>query len=243
MTAWTDTSSAAVGSSSTSRTRIGGDGAGDAHARLLAAGKLMGEAVEQVHRQAGAVGGVAHAGHEGGAIAQALQAAQRMGDAVEGAVSRIEAVVRILEHDLDVAALWRPVELRAGMRAINSPSKTMSPSSGSSSGRPARQGALARARFAHQAQRAARRQAERDVVDGRRRTANDFTTALQLQQGRRAGLRSIGLGTTSGASSARSARVEFDASARRRPDAACQGWAGASNSRSVAPARPPARPP
>ena len=54
MTACTETSSAAVGSSSTSRRGPRRDGAGDADARLLAARELVREALQQLRRQPGA---------------------------------------------------------------------------------------------------------------------------------------------------------------------------------------------
>jgi len=44
------------------------------------------------------------------AVAQPFQPAQRVGNAVEGGEARVEAVARILEHDLYVAPVWGVVE-------------------------------------------------------------------------------------------------------------------------------------
>ena len=146
-----------------------------------------------------------------------------MGDAVKGGVAGIEAVVRILEHDLDVAALRRLVELAGRDARDQSPSKTMSPSSGSSKRQTRRDRVLLPE--PDSPTRPERRPAPTGTRRRRRqrvRPPNDFTTPLQLEQGRRAGAALHRPGAGPPAHRARDRRGSTDASARRRPAGACR---------------------
>src|SRR5260370_39229120 len=84
--------------------RLACDGAGDADTGLLTAGQLMREARQQLRRQSDALRTLLHAFAQSVALAHAAKPQQRMGDAVKGRKARGEAVVRILEDNLDILA-------------------------------------------------------------------------------------------------------------------------------------------
>ena len=84
--------------------RPAGDGAGDADARLLAAGELVRKARQQIQRQAHTLAHLFHPLAQRIARAHAVEPHQGMGDAVEGREARVEALVRVLEDHLDVFA-------------------------------------------------------------------------------------------------------------------------------------------
>src|ERR1043166_1504404 len=98
ITTCTDTSSAAVGSSSTSRS---GPTPG---ARARPAGELMGIAPEQFARQP-ALGRRLLDFRGERRAAKTLEPAHRVGDGVEGGEARVDALARVLEHHLDAAAV------------------------------------------------------------------------------------------------------------------------------------------
>ena len=134
---------------------LDGDGAGDAHPRLLAARELVREARQKLARQAGHVGQRLDAALQRRAR-HLLQAADGIGDGVGRRVARVERIARVLEHHLDARAVGvagegaRPHvgELGAGQPdaargRIEQPVDQ------------AHQRGLAAARFAHQADRLA----------------------------------------------------------------------------------------
>src|SRR5688572_6106011 len=71
----------------------------------------MRKARQQVDPQSYALRALLHPVPQGVASAHAAKPQQRMGDAVKGGETRIEAVVRILKDDLDVLAKRRPVKI------------------------------------------------------------------------------------------------------------------------------------
>src|SRR5262245_14982830 len=90
------------------------DGPGDAHALLLAPGELMGKAPEQLARQPTQLRQFLDPGRYRAPVALPSQAAQGLGDRVEGGGARIQAVGRILEDHLDLRAPGGRGETRRG---------------------------------------------------------------------------------------------------------------------------------
>ena len=77
----------------------------DADTRPLPAGKLMRIAMEKLRRQTNKLSRAPNARFDVRGIAEALKALQRIGNRTKDAEGRIEAVSRILEHDLDTGAV------------------------------------------------------------------------------------------------------------------------------------------
>src|SRR6187431_428535 len=71
----------------------------------------MRKARQQVDPQSHEPRALLHPLPQGVSGAQAAKPQQRMGDAVKGGETRVEAVVRILKDDLDVLAKRRPVKI------------------------------------------------------------------------------------------------------------------------------------
>src|ERR1700678_3852191 len=88
-----------------------GDGARDADAGLLAAGELMRKPWQQLYRQSYPRGAFLDPLPQGSPRTQAGKPEQRMGDAVEGREPRIQALVGVLENNLNVFSVWRAVKL------------------------------------------------------------------------------------------------------------------------------------
>ena len=130
-----------------------GDGPGDPHPRLLPARELVGEAREELPREAHHRGERLHALEERRAGPHAAQAAQGVGDGGEGRMSGVQALVRILEHHLDAGALLRADEAARRHRSDVLPfeindarGRVVQPRD------KARQGGFAAARLPHQPQ-------------------------------------------------------------------------------------------
>src|SRR5215218_8967431 len=71
----------------------------------------MRKARQQFDPQADALRALLHPLPQGVAGAHAAKPQQRMGDAIKGGETRVEAVVRILKNDLDVLAKRRAVKI------------------------------------------------------------------------------------------------------------------------------------
>ena len=104
------------------------DRARDADARLLSAGQLMREAVEQIERQADLARQLLAARAQRIAALDVAQPQDRIGDGAHRGEARIEAVGRVLEHHLDALAQRQPGKGLGWISPMSSPSNMMRPS-------------------------------------------------------------------------------------------------------------------
>ena len=116
-------------------------------------------------------------------VPQPLQPPQRMRDAVERREPGIQAVVRILEHDLHVAPLRRPMKIPCRQRTDQLAQKNDVPIINiDQPTNQSRQRRLARPGFPDQPQAPARHQGERNIVHRLHPAGKRFGHMLHVQQ-------------------------------------------------------------
>jgi hypothetical protein len=137
--------------------RLHRHGAGDAHPRLLPAGKLVRIAGEQLQRQPDLRGRLFHPRPQGRRTLARQQLRHRVGDGVEHAEARVQALGRVLKHHLDVPPLRQPGKA-PGRDAVNRRAiqQHLAFIGLDQPADHAREGGLAAARFAHQPHRLTR---------------------------------------------------------------------------------------
>ena len=164
-----------------------------------------------------------------------------MRDAVERSVPRVEAVMRILEHDLDLLTLRRLVEVARRDAADRLALKDDVARVGvDQAADEARERALSGAALAHQTEAAAGRDTKRHVVD-RLRGLERFVERGEFEQ--RGGCRPPrshpGRPHRATAAPASAYSVSNFLSGRPQPSAACRGAAALRTARRCARFRPP----
>ena len=148
---------------------VHGEGAGDGDALAFAPRELVGKAIRVVRVQAHVVEGGGHSGVQfrSGHVSQQLQGA---GEDVPNPHPRIERRIRVLEHVLDEAPEFRRAcrhPARRRLAAEQDPSRA----GREQSAHRARDGGLAAAGLSDQCKGLALRDAERDLVHHRGRSA------------------------------------------------------------------------